>query len=173
MDVTILDSPPTISRLSNTSSRATFRAQTARIRVIDGMTQKPLGSLYDDHSLPAEVQVAQAPPPTPAKPANQWAFSDHMYEIRQAVYISLAADACNDWPLTAEQSANLRKFLDRVSNGNFNEKYQYNLVNARVKNAISAKGRTNYCADPMERRDFNKAAATVAPLGPIAASNTK
>jgi hypothetical protein len=172
VDVTILDSPPVVEPLSKTSSRATFRAQTARIRVIDGNTQKPLGALYDDHSL-AEVQVAQqAPPPAVSKPGNQWAFGDHMYEIRQAVYISLAADACG-WPMTADQTANLSRFLDRVSNGNFNEREQYNLVHTRVKNAINAKGRSNYCADPMERRDFVKAAATVAPLGPIAAPASK
>ena len=169
VDVTILDRPPVIVPLSNTSRKATFQAQTTRIRVIDGRSLKPLGALYDDHTLPADAQVAQQqPPPAPAKPANQWAFGDHMYEIRQAVYISLAADACG-WPMTADQTANLSKFLTRVSNGNFNEREQYNLVHTRVKNAINAKGRSNYCADPMELRDFKKAAATVAPLGPIAA----
>ena len=173
VDVTILDRPPVIVALSNKSKQATFQAQTTRIRVIDGRTLKPLGALYDDHTLPAEVQVAQqAPPPAPAKPGNQWAFGDHMYEIRQAVYISLAADACG-WPMTADQTANLSTFLTRVSNGNFNEREQYNSVHARVKNAINAKGRSNYCADPMELRDFKKAAATVAPLGPIAAPASK
>ena len=173
LDVTILDSPPAIAALSNTSNKATFQAQTTRIRVIDGRTLKPLGALYDDHTLPAEVQVAQQqPPPAPAKPANQWAFGDHMYEIRQAVYISLAADACG-WPMTPDQTANLTKFLGRVSNGNYGEREQYNLTHSRVKNAINAKGRSTYCADPMERRDFNKAAATVAPLGPIAAPASK
>jgi len=172
VDVTILDRPPAIAPLSNTTKKATFQAQTTRIRVIDGRSLKPLGALFDDHTLPAEVQVAQLPPPAPAKPANQWAAGDHMYEIRQAVYISLAADACG-WPMTADQTANLTTFLNRVSNGNFNEREQYNLVHTRVKNAINAKGRSNYCADPMERRDFNKAAATVAPLGPIAAPASK
>ena len=95
-----------------------------------------------------------------------------MYEIRQAVYISLAADACG-WPMTPDQTANLTKFLGRVSNGNYGEREQYNLTHSRVKNAINAKGRSTYCADPMERRDFNKAAATVAPLGPIAAPASK
>jgi len=173
VDVTILDSPPAIEPLNNTATKATFRAQTSRIRVIDGNTLKALGTLFDDHTLPAETQAAQPPPPpTPAKPFNQWAFGDHMYEIRQAVYISLAADAC-DWPMTADQAGNLRQFLNRVSNGSFNEKYQYNLSHARVKNAINAKGRGNFCADPMERRDFDKAAGTVAPLGPIAAPLSK
>ena len=173
VDVTILDSPPTVAPLSNKTSKATFRAQTTRIRVMDGRSLKPLGALYDDHTLPPEVQVAQQqPPPAPAKPANQWAAGDHMYEIRQAVYISLAADACG-WPMTAGQTANLTRFLDRVSNGSFNEREQYNLVHTRVKNAINAKGRSNFCADPMERRDFNKAAVTVAPLGPIAAPTSK
>ena len=173
VDVTILDRPPVIVPLSNTSKKATFQAQTTRIRVIDGKTLKPLGALYDDHTLPAEVQVAQQQPaPAPTKPGNQWAFGDHMYEIRQAVYVSLAADACG-WPMTANQTANLSTFLTRVSNGNFNEREQYNLVHARVKNAINAKGRATYCADPMELRDFKKAAATVAPLGPIAAPASK
>jgi hypothetical protein len=173
VDVTILDSPPVIATLSNTGNKATFRAQTARISVIDGKTLKALGALYDDHTLPAEVQVVQQQPSAaPAKPANQWAFGDHMYEIRQAVYISLAADACG-WPMTADQTADLSKFLARVMNGNFNEREQYNLVYTRVKNAISAKGRSNFCADPMERRDFDKAASTVAPLGPIAAPALK
>lgn len=175
VDVTLLDSPPTISHINNSSTQATFRAQTARIRVIDANTLKPLGSLYDDHSLPVEEQVAKTPtpPPPPAKTGDQWAFGDHMYEIRQAVYISLAASACPDWPLTAEQRANLKSFLDHVSNGKFNEKYQYNLTDTRVRNAIEAKGRHNYCTDRMERRDFDKAAATVAPLGPIAAPSTR
>jgi hypothetical protein len=140
---------------------------------MNGNTLKPLGALYDDHTLPAEVQVAQQlPPPTSAKPANQWAFGDHMYEIRQAMYISLAADACG-WPMTADQTVNLNTFLARASNGNFNEREQYNLTHRRVKNAINAKGRSNFCADPIERRDFNMAAATVAPLGPIAAPASK
>ena len=172
MDVAILDAPPTITRTGNSTATATFHAQAVRIRVIDGTTLKAVGSLYDDHSLPAEVKVAQAPPPPaqPAQPNNQWAAGDHLYDIRQAVYISLAASACSNWTtLTPEQTANLKVFIDQVSNGKFNEKYQYNMVDTRVRNAINAKGRANYCADPMERRDFDKAARTVAPLGPLAA----
>ena len=139
---------------------------------MDAVTNKPVGMLFDDHSQPAEVQVAQAPPPTPpapGKPADQWAAGDHLYEIRQAVYISLSASACSSWPLAADQRANLKRFLDEVSNGKFNDKYQYSVTDTRVGNAINAKGRANFCADPNERRDFDKAAATVAPLGPIAA----
>jgi hypothetical protein len=174
LDVTLLDSPPTISQINNSIAKATFRARIARIKVMDSLTRKPVGTLYDDHSEPAEIQVAQAPPPAPApaKPANQWAAGDHMYEISQAVYVSLAVSAC-DWPLTAEQSTNLKKFLDRVSNGNFNEKYQYNTSDARIRHAITSMGRHNYCADANERRSFEKAAAAVAPLGPIAAPNAK
>lgn len=174
LDVTILDSPPNISRANNnTISQVSFRAQTARIRVIDASTVKPLGTLFDDHSLPAEVQVAQAPPPPPAKPADRWAFGDHMYEIRTAVYVFLASDACG-WPLTAEQSANLRGFVDRMSTkGNFNERYQYNLADSKTKNTINANGRHGFCADAAERRKFDQLAATIAPLGPLAAPSSR
>ena len=44
---------------------------------------------------------------------------------------------------------------------------------SKIKNAISAQGRMNYCANPTERRDFDKYAAMVAPLGPLAASGAK
>jgi hypothetical protein len=175
LDVTVLDTPPVISHPNPASTEATFHVQIARVQVMDAVTYKPVGVLFDDHSQ-AEVQVAQAPPPPPAadKPAgDQWAAGDHLYEIRQAVYISLSASACSNWPLTPEQRANLKKFLDEVSNGKFNDKYQYNMSDARIRNAINAKGRANFCADPNERRDFDKAAATVAPLGPIAAPHAQ
>jgi hypothetical protein len=170
LDVTILDTPPVISHPNPASTGATFHVQVAKVQVMDATSYKLVGLLFDDHSQPAEVQVAQAPPPPPPdKPGDQWAAGDHLYEIRQAVYISLSASACSSWPLTADQRANLKRFLDEVSNGKFNDKYQYNMTDTRVRNAINAKGRANFCADPNERRDFDKAAATVAPLGPIAA----
>lgn len=172
LDATILDTRPEISSNNFGISLVTFRAQTARIRVIDQRTGKPLGALFDDGSLRAEVQgeVQSAPPssapPAPQKPANQWAFGDHMYEIRTAVYVSLAADACG-WPLTSEQSANLSRFLDQTSTrGNFNERYQYNLAHGKIKDAISAEGRQNFCANPVERQSFGKLSASIAPLGP-------
>ena len=174
IDAAILDSAPNIDREKNLVAKATFQARVLRVRVIDSRTEKPLGALYDDGTLRPSAQVAEAPP-APAAPAakpgtGKWNFSDHMYDIRMSVYVSLAADACG-WPLTDAQSANLKRFLDQVSTrGNFNERYQYNLARTRVKNAISAQGRMNYCANPSERRDFDKYAAMVAPLGPLAAS---
>jgi hypothetical protein len=177
VDVAIRDSAPNVDRENNVIAKATFQAQVLRLRVIDSRTQKPLGALFDDGSLRADTQVAQAPP-APAAPAQKsgsgnWSFSDHMYDIRMSVYVFLAADACG-WRLTDEQSANLKRFLDQVSTrGNFNERYQYNLANSRIKNAISAQGRIDYCANPSERRDFDKYAAMVAPLGPLAASGAK
>ncbi len=174
IDATVLDTPPTITQPSSSNTQVTFQAKAARIRVIDSNTLKPLGTLYDDHTVTTEQAAAPAPtpPPASAKPANQWASSDHLYEIRQAVYISLAADACS-WPLTAEQNANLQSFLQRVKNGKFNEREQYNLTDSVVRNAIAQQGRMNYCANSLERRDFDKAAAAVAPLGPIAAPTSK
>jgi hypothetical protein len=174
VDVAILDSAPNVDRGKDFVAKATFRAQVLRLRVIDSRTQKPLGALFDDGSLRAEAQVVQTPPapaaPAPKSGSGNWAASDHMYDIRMSVYVSLAADACG-WPLTDEQSTNLKRFLDQVSNrGNFNEKYQYNLAHTRIKNSISAQGRMNYCANPAERKDFDKYAAMVAPLGPLAAS---
>jgi hypothetical protein len=173
VDVTILDGMPTISRANNTISQARFGGQTARIRVIDGNTVKPLGTLFDDHTLPADVQVTQAPAPPPPSPPNSFAFGDHMYDVRTAAYIVLAADACS-WPLTDEQSANVRRFADQMlMRGSFNEKYQYNLAVAQTRTAINANGRRNYCADAVERRKFEKLAATVAPLGPLAAPSKR
>jgi hypothetical protein len=177
VDVAILESAPNIERNRDSIAKATFQARMARLRVIDSRTEKPLGALFDDGSLRTDAQVRETPPapaPPAAKPAGgNWAASDHMYDIRMSVYVSLAADACG-WPLTEEQSGNLKRFLDQVSNrGNFNERYQYNVAHTRIKNAISAQGRVNYCANPSERRDFNKYAAMVAPLGPLAASGAK
>jgi len=165
VDVTILDSPPNISRTNNTVTQASFHAQTARIRVIDGKTQRPLGALFDDHTLPSEVQVAQAPPASPTKPADRWAFGDHMYEIRTAAYVFLASDACG-WPLSAEQSANVRRFVEQMSTrGNFNEKYQHNLADSQTKNSINVNGRRSFCTNPAERQKFDKLAATICPAG--------
>ncbi len=173
VDVTILDQPPEISRSDTTISQAAFRVQPARIRVIDSNTVNPLGTLFDDHSLSAEAPPAPAPAPPPAKSADRWAFGDHMYEIRTAVFVFLAADACG-WPITAEQSGNLRRFVDQVSTrGNFNERYQYNLTDRRTKDRINVNGRQSFCADTMERRNFDKLAATIAPLGPIATAAPK
>ena len=173
VDVTILNSPPNVSRANNTISQVSLHAQTARIRVIDGNTQKPLGTLFDDHSLPAEVHIAQERPSPPAKPADRWAFGDHMYEIRTAVYVYLASDACG-WPLTAEQSANVRAFVDQVSvKGRFNERYQYNLADSQTKNTINSNGRRSFCGDAAERRKFDKLAATIAPLGALAAPSSR
>jgi hypothetical protein len=44
---------------------------------------------------------------------------------------------------------------------------------AACPKSINAKGRVNYCADPSERRDSDKYAAMVAPLGPLAAESAK
>jgi hypothetical protein len=60
-----------------------------------------------------------------------------------------------------------------MARGSFNEKYQYNLAVGRIRPAISANGRSNFCADAAERRKFEKLAATVAPLGPLAAPAKK
>jgi hypothetical protein len=175
-DVAILDSPPAIDRGANGIVKAAFRAQMVRLRVIDSQTQRPLGALFDDGTLQTDRQIAQAPaapPPPAAKPASEWANGDHMFDIRMSVFVSLAADACG-WPLTDEQRSNLTRFLDQVSNrGSFNEKYQYNLVRSKIKNSINAQGRMNYCANPSERRDFDKYAAMVAPLGPLTTSGAK
>lgn len=175
IDSAVLDSAPKIERERESVAVGTFQAHVLRVRVIDSRTGKSLGAIYDDGTIRPDAQMAQAPPPLPAAPAAQsgtgnWNFSDHMYDIRMSVYVSLAADACG-WPLTDAQSANLKRFLDQVSNrGNFNERYQYNAAHTRIKNAISAQGRMNYCANPSERRDFDKYAAMVAPLGPLAAA---
>ncbi|HTP34428.1 MAG TPA: hypothetical protein VMJ75_19760 [Candidatus Acidoferrales bacterium] len=177
VDVAIQDSPPNIERGNNFLAKATFEARVVRLRVIDSRTEKPLGALFDDGTLRAGAQVAQTAP-APAAPVQKpgggnWAASDHLYDIRMSVYVSLAADACG-WPLTDEQRANLKRFLDQVSTrGNFNERYQYSIVNTRIRNAISSQGRMNYCANPSERHDFDKYAAMVAPLGPLAASGAK
>lgn len=172
VDAKLLDTPPTISN----SNQVTFHGQTARVRVIDAKTLQSLGPLYDDHSV-TDTQVAQQAPPAPApapeKRGSQWAASDHLYEIRQAVYVSLAADACPDWPISAEQGANLKSFLERAKNGKFNDREQYYTTDTVVRNSIARQGRMNYCANARERRDFDKAAATVAPLGPIAAPESK
>jgi hypothetical protein len=176
VDVNIQDTPPAISNPNNSSMQATFRVQTARIRVIDGKTLKSLGTLYDDHSVTDAVQATQqAPPPPPDTPkrGSQWAASDHLYDIRRAVYVWLAADACPDWPISAEQSANLKNFLQSAQNGKFNEKEQYSTTNTVVRNAIAREGRANYCANPMERRDYEKALLEIAPSGPIAAPVAK
>jgi hypothetical protein len=177
VDVAILDSPPNIERNNNFLAKATLQARMVRLRVIDSRTQKPLGALFDDGTLQADAQPAQptlAPAaPEPKSGSGNWAASDHLYDIRMSVYVSLAADACG-WPLTDQQRANLKRFLDQVSTrGNFNERYQYNAANTRIKNSISAQGRMNYCANPSERQDFDKYAAMVAPLGPLAASGAK
>jgi hypothetical protein len=176
VDVAILDSPPAIDRGANSVNRASFRAQMVRLRVIDSRTQHPVGALFDDGTLQTDRQIAQAPaapPPPTAKPASEWANGDHMFDIRMSVFVSLAADACG-WPLTDEQRSNLARFLDQVSNrGSFNEKYQYNLARGKIKNSINAQGRMNYCANASERRDFDKYAAMVAPLGPLTTSGAK
>ena len=144
--------------------------------MIDGKTLKSLGTLYDDHSVTDTVQATQqAPPPPPDTPkrGSQRAASDHLYDIRRAVYVWLAADACPDWPISAEQSANLKSFLQSAQNGKFNEKEQYSTTNTVVRNAIAREGRANYCANPMERRDYEKALSEIAPSGPIAAPVAK
>jgi hypothetical protein len=56
-----------------------------------------------------------------------------------------------------------------ATKGNFNERYQYSLATSQTRNAINVNGRVNYCADAAERRRFDKVAATVAPLGHLAA----
>lgn len=176
VDIAILDSAPTINREKTFIRQATFRAKIVRVRVIDGPTQKPLGALFDDGTLASEDQIARAPVSSPVPtaktgPAN-WAFGDHMYDIRMSVYVQLAADACG-WPITDEQSANLKNFLYRVSNGYFSEREQYSAAKARITNAISAQGRMNYCANSRERADFDKYAAMVAPHGPLTTSGRK
>lgn len=172
VDAAILDSTPTIDRERNFIRQASFRAKVVRLRVIDGQTRKPLGTLFDDGTLAPDAQTAQAPagPTAAAKTGStNWAFGDHMYDIRMSIYVQLAADACG-WPLTDEQNANLKNFLYRVSNGKFSEREQYNMTKARITNAISAQGRMNYCANPRERADFDKYAAMVAPRGPLTTS---
>ncbi len=172
VDAAILDSTPTIDRERNFIRQASFRAKVVRLRVIDGQTRKPVGTLFDDGTLAPDAQIAQAPAaPVPAAKMGSanWAFGDHMYDIRMSVYVQLAADACG-WPLTDEQNANLKNFLYRVSNGKFSEREQYNMTRARITNAISAQGRMNYCANPRERADFDKYAAMVAPRGPLTTS---
>jgi hypothetical protein len=174
IDSAILDSAPRIERGTNNLTKATLQARVVRVRVIDSRTQKSIGAVYDDGTMRPDAPVVEAKPAPPApapKPGKEnWDFSDRMYNIRMSVYVSLAADACG-WPLTDTQSANLKRFLDEVSTrGSFNERYQYNVARTRVKNSISAQGRMNYCANPSERRDFDKYAAMVAPLGPLAAS---
>jgi hypothetical protein len=172
-DAVILDSTPTIDRERTFIRQASFRAKVVRLRVIDGHTQKPLGALFDDGTLVPDRQTAQAPASTPARAGKSgsanWAFSDHMYDIRMSVYVQLAADACG-WPLADEQSANLKNFLYRVSNGNFSEREQYSAAKARITNAISAQGRMNYCANARERADFDKYAGMVAPRGSLTTS---
>jgi len=151
IDVAILEGTPTIDRERNFIREADFRAKVVRVRVIDGQTVKPLGTLFDDGTLTSDAQIAQAPAPAQVpkeKPGSaNWAFSDHMYDIRMSVYVQLAADACR-WPLTDEQGVNLKDFLYRVSNGKFAEREQYSVAKARITDAISSRGRMNYCANP-------------------------
>lgn len=149
---------------------ATFRAQVARVLVMNLYTQEPIGTLFDDHTIAPEEMRAQAPPPPaqPQKPGNQWAAGDHMHEIRVAVFVSLASDACG-WPLTAEQSANLSSFLQRMAQGKFSEREQYNQSRSIIRNDILRAGRQNFCANPAQQRDFKKQSGEIAPLGPFAA----
>jgi hypothetical protein len=176
VDVKILDRAPTVDREKDFIRKATFAAQVIRLRVIDSRTQKPLGALFDDGSLRADAPDAQTPPAPPAptpKQGTDWGVVDHLYDIRMSVYVSLASDACG-WPLTEEQHQNLRRFLEQMSNkGSFSEREQYSLVYSKIKNAIGAQGRINYCANPSERRDFTKYAAMIAPLGPLTTSGRK
>ncbi len=104
---------------------------------------------------------------------ENWNAVDHMYDIRFSVYVSLLADACQ-WPLSDAQNANLKRFLDRVSNGGYYEKMQYNAARTTVQTKIiGARGRIEYCAGPESRKSFDKYAAMVAPRGPLTASAAK
>ena len=175
LDVTPEDTPPTISHIGNNALEAIFQARVARIRVINSISQQFVGTLYDDHSVTDAQAAPPAPPPPsdPQKRGSQWAASDHLYQIRRAVYVWLAADACPDWPISAEQSANLKRFLQSAQNGKFNDREQYYTTDTVVRNAIARQGRANYCANPMERRDYEKALTEIAPVGPIGAPAAK
>lgn len=169
VDVRFVDSQPDISRNGNNINQVNFSAEIARIRVINQKNQQPIGTLFDDNSVPLSVPVTAAAPALPkANPAAGLAAGDHLYEIRSVVYIAIAAKACG-WPLTPEQSANVQSFLDRTAAGRFNDRYQYNAASAQIRNAVSANGRENFCGNPAERQKFDKLSVQVSPLGSFAA----
>lgn len=128
-----------------------------------GTLYQPLGTLYDDHSLPP-IQIKKIPSAiTTMKSTRE--FNE---EVITAVYVSQAADACG-WPISPEQKANLKRYIYDVDTyGKFNDRASINGVMASVRNGINDPSR-HFCENPTERQDFNRRAATVWPKGPMAA----
>jgi hypothetical protein len=140
-----------------------FDGTIARVVVMDPDSYEPIGTLYDDHSLPP-LQTKKRPSAiTTMKSTRE--FNE---EVVTAVYVSQAADACG-WPLSPEQRTNLKRYISDVNTyGKFNDKSSLNGVIARVRNGINDPSR-HFCENATERQDFDRRAATVWPKGPMAA----
>ena len=79
-----------------------------------------------------------------------------------------ASDTCG-WPLSADQRANIRRYIDATNASNkFNPKYWLNSEFGQVRSMIERKGRLDFCADRLERRKFEQRAASIWPQGTVA-----
>jgi hypothetical protein len=135
----------------------------ARVVVMNPDSYEPIGTLYDDHSLPP-LQTKKRPSAiTTMKSTRE--FNE---EVVTAVYVSLASDACG-WPLSPDQKTNLKRYISDVNTyGKFNDKSSLNGVIATVRNGINDPSR-HFCENATERQDFDRRTATVWPKGPMAA----
>ena len=141
----------------------TYDGTVARVTVLTRASSQPIGALYDDHTQPL-IAIKRIPSAVTTMKSTR-EFNE---EVITAVYVSQAADACG-WPISPEQRANLKRYIsDMDTYGRFNQRESLNGVMANVRNGINDPSR-HFCENATERRDFDRRAATVWPLGPMAA----
>lgn len=146
-----------------TIARVTVFAESGCTNCPHNLSFQPVGTLYDDHSLPP-IQSKRVPSAITTMKSTR----EFNGEIVTAVYVSQAADACG-WPISPEQKANLKRYISDVNTyGKFNDRASINGVMASVRNGINDPSR-HFCENPTERQDFDRRAATVWPKGPMAA----
>jgi hypothetical protein len=148
---------------SSTAKEFAYEGSIARVTVFNRSSFQPVGTLYDDRSLPP-IESKKIPSAiTTMKSTRE--FNE---EVVTAVYVSQAADACG-WPISPEQKANLKRYISDVNTyGKFNDRASINGVMGSVRNGINDPSR-HFCENPTERQDFDRRVATVWPKGPTAA----
>ena len=147
----------------STAKEPAFDGTVARVTVLKNTSFQPVGTLYDDHSLPpAEVKTI------PTAITMMKSTREFNEEVVTAVYVSLASDACG-WSITPEQKANLKRYISEVNEyGKFNDRSTLNGVIGNIRNSINDPS-VHFCESPTERQDFARRSATVWPKGAMAA----
>jgi len=166
IEIHLLDTPPRMARSGSRITRVEFGGEIGRVTVVKRSTDEAIGVLYDNHTLPAP----QAPANNPAPPGASTAPTDNQLrlEISTVIYVGIASDTCG-WPLSADQGANIRRYIDATNASNkFNPKYWLNSEFGQVRSMIERKGRLDFCADRLERRKFEQRAASIWPQGTVA-----